>query len=430
MPRVKRRIEEFVTGTEGAAETATEVDEIETAEQIEGADEIAEIIENLEGATRARVIIQRRAPGKASFTFCAEMTLEDFKASGIADISKRFGGGKYQLKFKDDDGKWAGTRTIDIDERLKGELDQPAGVSSNGDSTRTEMLMKELSAKDSSTTGMLLQMMQMQSQQAAQALAAQAQQNQANLQLLTAAMGNKGIDWKQISAILAPLTPIALEFVKNRSKDATMQAIETLAKAKELFGDSGGDSTMESLLKSFSPLIAAKLGQQATPPPDTQQQVQIESAPANVVPLESPQLPAPEPEPNDPEMFKALMKARLLQSIRSYYPLLLKAAQKGSQPDSYLEVILDQGLDEAPEAALDMLAEMLGKAGWEREVFGVEALPSPEWFEAFRKAFLEWYANAPEEAPLMANAAKVAPEPDLAPVAAEAKPEKVKGGKK
>lgn len=353
--------------------------------------QIDQIVRNMDG-TGGTVAVYRKAPRGLTFDYTERMSIEDFTANGMEEIKRRYGGGTYRLRFADQQSKYRGQATCSVDARVKGELDQPAAMAPASDGRAVEALTSEISRQKSDFGSIMLQMMQMQQQQAQQ-----------TLQILTAAMAQpKPQPMKEIAGMLAPFIPLAVKLIEGRATDSSLKAIETIAKVKDLFGGDGGGGdgggTIEKLLTSLAPSIVAKLQAAQAPVPAPQDQ------PQNVVSLPNPQLPAPEAAQSqieDPEMFRMMV----IRAIRGSYPRLLKAAQKGTEPQSYFDTIMDD-LEDQPGPVLDAFIAILCKDDWASVLFAVDPLPELEWFEKLRQEFLAWAKENEQQA--AADAAELA----------------------
>lgn len=102
-------------------------------------------------------------------------------------------------------------------------------------------------------------------------------------------------------------------------------------------------------------------------------------------------LRTPTPTPGQMNILKTLIRSRCQAAL----PMLAAAAQGGSNPESYADVIGDTL--EATPTLIPPAVEMLKAPDWKRQIFGGDELPEPAWFDELRQMLLEQFVQAEAE---------------------------------
>lgn len=370
-------------------------DQEPTEEEVEE-EELGELAKTLDLGQTGMVRLYRRAPGGSKFYFTETIPAEVFSQDGIDGIKTKFGGGEYRLQFCREN-KIVKSKSLFIDPRLKGQLDQPA---QSADNHALTLAIEKISAKSSGdNNGLILGFMQMM------------QQNQKDMVAVisSALAANKpqGTSAADIGKMLMPFVPLLRDLVVRRSDPAgnLKETLHTIRTARDMMGGNGNveerpeqPGLLERLLELAAPAL---MGMAAPSGLQQPQGAAIQSVAASPAPPAPAQIETQAPEetatiPSDPAMLRLIV----IRTIRAQYPKLLKAAMRGTEPASYFDVIADEYEDSNP-AVLATLVNILHEPGWCATLFGEESLPHKQWFEQLRQEFIDAYsepiAKEPEE---------------------------------
>lgn len=307
------------------------------------------------GGTGARAKIYRRGKLDRDFAFVEELPCENATEE---TIKEQFGGGLYKIQFLGSDGGYIKQIPLSIDWRIKGVLD---GQEPKKDTSQQDALMvavNRLAEKKEDTSGKLdmgqvfllmqqnndrmVQMMQS-SQQNMVTILAEAFKTRAT----PAPAVNGGFGTTEL---LAAFVPVITELIRRRSSP-----LEDMKALKELMdNDSDKDDMFEKIIKLGLPAVAAifaqKAGGNGLPNPGARAIPQVAgdgSPPTTVQP------------PNTPPMEPPITQQ---PQVAMFISVLLNAAAKDSNPESYA----------------DMIADVLPDEAWSRLLADLER---PEWFE-------------------------------------------------
>jgi hypothetical protein len=265
----------------------------------------------------------------------------------IDDIPARYGGGDYRL-FVRQKGRYLKSLEVSFDPRLKGELDQP---SSPGNATTPDFSLIAQIRED------------MRNQQAL------------FMNVLEKLAGNRPDPLEQIKT----LAEIKGLFGTDRVK--VSEIMEALKMGREMAADvDAGASVSDKIMNT----IANMLLKNAAPPA---------GPPAGRMQVLNPGRPAAQnPQEQEPPMNE---KTIIAKKISAFVPILLTAAQNGSDAAIYADMIADQ----VPPGAEKSVSEFLSGGAWfDRLAAQVPAcVEHREWFLTVSRLVLESLTPEPRQ---------------------------------
>jgi len=361
---------------EDESETENETDSRLVAEQQPDTTAEAEELQAIERIMRendlsgGQVMIFRRGRTDPAPLYLASMPAEQFS---VDEVSRLYGGGRYDFKFKDSRSKIRAQTRFGIDFRIKGEIDAPPTAPTPAPAV----------ADNKDLTQLMFTMLQ--------------QSNQNMVAIVTAALGRRDEPrpdpWASLAPLITAAAPLLSKMVENKGPMGSIkEVLEVIRHAKKLGdGKDDDDSAFSGILSAFGNLLSQRAGAMAAPPP-TQPMIsgagttsinlpqvmmgqKSEDIPASTAP------PAPEPTPMTPTDL-------VRQFARAQLPQFQRAAQRGTDPVSYADVLLDNLEDQAPQFVEPLLLMLRGPT-WCQDVFGSHPLPYQPWFDGLRAALID-----------------------------------------
>jgi len=350
-------------------------------------DQIRQLIRELDlGGGVAR--IHRRRPGAAQYTYEAEVPVDGFSQEMVRRVH---GGGDYAIKLVSRGGKFVRQLKFSIDASHVGEMDRKKEIAlpmNNGqDGNMMAFLLKSQEAAEQRAEAATHR-----AEQSMQLLMTSMMQSQTTLVQLMVGKPQPAAPepFSRIIEVMAPLlVPVITQAMQPRpsglgeigelvklARDLSPAAPTADAEPKE----EDMMDRLSKILQAGAPLVQAFLDRGRSQP---QPMAQVNPKPRPVQPAE----PTPIPSAQDLERQAAEKALRdLLGQLKMVTPVLVRAASKNSQIESYLDFV-DDYLDEQQYQALQML---LQRDDWVDTLFGGDpgVRSNMGWFENFRQMIL------------------------------------------
>lgn len=348
------------------------IDDVLEAQNERSADELAGILDELQGISdNSKVLVYKQPPKGGNWQYLTTIPAP-IPTTVLDELKANYGGGAYQMRIYTD-GAVRAHRRVDIAGAAK-DLDAPAvPVQNNGINEIFPVLMQHQQKSSSDMVTMMQMMMQQQAN-------ASAEQNKMLMGLATVLIpimaGNK-TDPVQLATTLAA----AMKPADNGG--GLKDTLALLASAKELFGGGdggGGDENMvQTALKAFGPAMGAVIEKGISAPPQP-----ALSAPSGMVSRsEMPRPPGaypPAPRPAMPPLPRpATMQPQAQPAYKSHPVLrvigddLMFMAARNYSPELAAEAILDR-LEAAKVGENDIMA------------LAIQFQTSPDWIADLAKA--------------------------------------------
>lgn len=324
--------------------------------------------------TGGLVMIFRQGRHDLEPFFLASIPTDSFT---VEDVVQRFGGGRYQFRFKDGRGKMAAFARFSADHRLKGQIDDtPPAPAPPPPPPVTD-------SKDMMT--LLMSML-------AQAQGAQQKSSETLIAVVTAAMSRpepQRVDpWASIGPVLTAISPLVSKAMEQKGPIGSIKEVLDLMKHAKSIG--GGDERegdgFSGIISAVGSLLAQRAqAQQPAPMIETNGQPAFAgAAPVTMLPdAAASGLPtAPATSPN------MTIEGKILFYGKMQLGKLSRAAQRGVDPVSYADVLLNE-LDDLDPAYAYALIDALKAPDWMVRIFGQTAVPFQPWFDQLREALLE-----------------------------------------
>jgi len=337
------------------------------------------------------VMVFRTGKGEIKPVYMGSMPVSEF---GVDEVVGKFGGGKYLFKFRDRNrNKIITSCSFAADYRLKGEID------------RTEQPAAPPPPPVTDSKDMMTLLMSM----LAQAQSAQQKSSETLIAVVTAAMSRPEPatrdPWLSIAPVISAVTPFISKAMENKGPIGSIKEVLDLMKhAKEIGGDSGGESDgITGIISTIGNLLAQRAqAQQAMPMPAPNgnnfgADLQLPLASGHATATDHTPTGA---APNSPMTIEAKIQFYGKMQLGK----LARAAQRGVDPVSYADVLLNE-LDDLDPAYAYALADALKAPDWMQRIFGVPAVPFQPWFDQLREALLEEPLTESEGRPASAPAA-------------------------
>jgi hypothetical protein len=246
----------------------------------------------------------------------------------------------------------------------------------------------------------------------AQAQSAQQKSSETLIAVVTAAMSRPEAatrdPWASIAPVITAVTPFITKALENKGPIGSIKEVLDLMKhAKEIGGDGGGESDgLAGIIATVGNILAQRAQMQpAAPAPmngqtfgaDLQLPQASGHAPAAPAAPDHPHRQEPAPNPS------MTIEAKIQFYGKTQLGKLARAAQRGVDPVSYADVLLNE-LDDLDPAYAYALADALKAPDWTARIFGAPTVPFQPWFDQLRESLLE--AQQPEPAPEKEKAAK------------------------
>lgn len=374
-------------------------------------DKLRDIIDNND-ISGGYIRLLRKGPTDVDYLYVAKIRVEDFD---IDNIKKVYGGGAYKVWTHRADGKKYRLFEFGIDARMMGAMDDttiraralPTPSSNPEPSKSTLDTLLRIMPQQQDNTPLLMKVMENSAAKSDQMMmlmvTMMTKSQEAQASNLTAMMGamaqlagkNSGGDGGT-----AAIVPVLIEMIKSKEsgKSAVSSLAETVGVVKEIKnlmeGKSEDDeekeeSMFDKLIKLGAPLLANVMAARAGmtgPPPGPG--VSVGPAPVPVPPRlrdgaqvanangTAPPTAAPSPAVSDEN--RAI--------IGLFMGQLLKAAQRGSDPAIYADLVLDTLNDQQ----FGELSGVLADEDWQAKLFGNDPriVAQQAWFEELRNILL------------------------------------------
>lgn len=380
-PRKRRRnrVEPILDDLDHTAPNADELPAITgndgmTAEERRLAKE-GEKVQNILAAnknTGAKVMVSRKNRQTGRFGVLATIPIDEYDED---QLQVEYGGGQYLSRVRLPNGRLGESWTWDVDSSVRPYTDgiqQPASTAidaipriidavrdrnSNGESIRE--VIETITDRNAQTFQMMMKQMQ--------------DSNAQMLTLITTMNRHQPVQDTTMSSMMNTM----LSAIMTQKTQGVDQLVDAFVKLKDLSGDGGGgggkNDVMDTIIGMMAPLAGQLMGKLAP------QQL---PAPA----------PAPLPEtaqqnPNIPQP-----KSNVPNQIKAVADMILRLAQKDTDPVSAVNVISDL-IDEAQS---DKITTFLENDNWwtNMMMFEDRAIPFKPWFEKVRKEWLDIYEDS------------------------------------
>lgn len=307
--------------------------------------------------------IFRQKPNAAQFDYEGELPVDGFS---LETIKKAYGGGLYNIRFAAKGGRYVRSVRFSIDSRHIGSLSElktemPSNNSTNDNSALLAMMMQQQQSQQAQQSSMMTLMVTMMTE---------SQKSMAGV--MAAAIGGnrmQNVTPDHSSKIIEMMTPIMIESMKPRGGMSEMA--ENIKMVKELIGSEKEEKEqdmLDKLMQVGAPLLGAFMNRNQPQP-----------QPQPVQRIEPPKVETPESLAKD-------RANKLLQKLKFITPILVRAANKNTAIESYVD-ILNDSLD---EEGMKMLVYSLQQPEWVAILFNnnPEVLANFGWFENFRDMIL------------------------------------------
>lgn len=359
-------------------------------------DEIKSIISDLDAGGTVR--LERKGPFDSVFAYIQKIPVKQFD---IDIIKNMYGGGEYKAKTFRSNGQMYRPFSFSIDNRIKGRLDESQikdMAEGKDDSTMRKAADLAMSMVKSTpdNSDMFLKMMQMQGHKSDQMMTLMMTQMQNSMQMMVTMMtqsqqsqASAGAEMMKAMAMMnsnksgpdfaTSLTPVLVEMIRSRGSEKSdlSQFMEMFSTFKELTGGEKEDRSLtDKIIDVAGPVLMGLFGRMG----------QGSGMPAQMV---IPQIPQQVSQPvvdHEPETQNESMK--LLSLVVGQ---LFKAADKGSDPTLYADLIVDVLTDQQYVE----LIQALTLDDWKVKLFGqdVRAQKHGVWLDELRKTLLNYDNN-------------------------------------
>jgi len=379
-PRKRRRnrVEPILDDLDHTAPNADELPAITgndgmTAEERRLAKE-GEKVQNILAAnknTGAKVMVSRKNRQTGRFGVLSTIPIDEYDED---QLQVEYGGGQYLSRVRLPNGRLGESWTWDVDSSVRPYTDgiqQPPSSAidaipriidavreraGGGESMRD--VIESISDRNAQTFQMMMKQMQ-----------------DSNAQMLTL-ITTMNRHQPQQDTTMSSMMNTMLTAIMTQKTQGVDQLVDAFVKLKDLSGDGGGggkNDVMDTIIGMMAPLAGQLMGKLAP------QQL---PAPAPV--------PLPEtaqPNPNIPQP-----KSNVPNQIRAVADMILRLAQKDTDPVSAVNVISDL-IDEAQS---EKITDFLEKDNWwtNMMMFEDRAIPFKPWFEKVRKEWLDIYEDS------------------------------------
>lgn len=349
------------------------------------------------------VKLYRRGQRESGFRWCDDMDVESFSESMIGRV---WGGGDYLAQFIDSEGNKVARRSFGIDHKVKGEKDMPTTAAPDAGGLKMEdvlnLLKAEREANAPSKDNDVLKMMQISQHRSDEMmklfLTLSMEGNKTMMSALSTMMTGRPAA-EPTSKMMEAMTPLVLQMLNRqdrREENPLIKSIADLKEVKELLDDGGNEkeSMFDRLLGALAPMLAQGMMQrgagparQPAPPPAQQlHQPTVQSEP--IIINTAPASPIMSATPVD-------RHTSVIDRIQPFVPLLVIAASNDTDPNSYVDILLDVTSDDE----LRTLTGILKQPDWRTILFAKHPQTGDHsaWFEQLRTEILNAtdHANQP-----------------------------------
>ena len=344
------------------------------------ADRVMEMLADVAGDERAKIMIYRVAIGGKN-VFCDELAPEEFEAGGIKLIRDRFGDGEFIVKLY---GTIPGTSRFAIRARSNVTIDKPRGLAPTPHQAQDSGMADALHQLAENQARMLDAIT---NRPAADPMAEMTKM----LAMMTAMRTAMGLDTKT-----APKSSIA----------EMVDAIRELKAANGLIEGKDDDESLTGMVKSMLPVIVEVMGKSRQPNPGPFPAIMPPGSIATATPPSTDTTPAQSPqiatEGHDMGMDEQLAAI----ALKGYLAALLILAQKNADPMEGANLIVDKLPDEIVDLMeLETWFEMLLQ-------IAPQVAPYREWMTKARDlAIAELYRDDDPEDTAAGTGAPPAPDP-------------------
>lgn len=223
------------------------------------------------GGENSSVRILRRAANTTNFAYCAKIPIDLFQVDSLA---VRYGGGTYRCQVVNALGQYGKSFTIDIDPRIKGEIDQPS--TQTQDPLQTMRAFKELTGDNANP---FMEMMRSQAERAekveAEMRAARVASSDQTTKLILGLASAVAPVFAAMMARPAPPESQLMTILVSKmldKPDNSEAMLNAFVKLKELTTDGSNDKStkeeggmIKEILKLAGPVIAGAMMPQQQP---------------------------------------------------------------------------------------------------------------------------------------------------------------------
>jgi hypothetical protein len=323
--------------------------------------------------TGAKVMVSRKNRQTGRFGVLATIPIDEYDED---QLQVEYGGGQYLSRVRLPNGRLGESWTWDVDPSVRPYTDgiqQPASTAidaipriidavrdrnSGGENIRE--VIETITDRNAQTFQMMMKQMQDSNAQMLTLITTMNRQQPAQDTMMSSMMNT------MLSAIMTQ---------KTQSVD---QLVDAFVKLKDLSGEGGGagkNDVMDTIIGMMAPLAGQLMGKLAP---------QLPVAPV-------PQ-PLPETAQQNPNI--AQPKSNVPNQLKAIADMILRLAQKDTDPVSAVNVISDL-IDEKLE---DKMREFLANDNWwtNMMMFEDRVIPYKSWFEKVREEFLDIYDDSEE----------------------------------
>lgn len=321
--------------------------------------------------TGAKVILSRKNRQTGRYATLSSIPVDEYDED---QLQIEYGGGQYLSRVRLPNGKLGDSWTWDVDPSVRPYTDEVSKGSSNSidaipriidavrERTNGGESMREVIETISDRNAQTFQMMMKQMQDS----------NAQMLTLITTMNRQQPVQDTMMSSMMNTM----LSAIMTQKTQSVDQLVDAFVKLKDLSGEGGGggkNDVMDTIIGMMAPLAGQLMGKLAP------QQL---PAPA----------PAPLPEtaqqnPNIPQP-----KSNVPNQIKAVADMILRLAQKDTDPVSAVNVISD--LIDEPQSV--KITDFLEKDNWwtNMMMFEDRVIPFKPWFEKVREEWLDIYNDS------------------------------------
>lgn len=335
------------------------------------------------------VRLQRKGPVDATFQYLTKVPVEQFD---IDHIKKTFGGGDYKAQTFRANGQMYKPFEFSIDYRFKGAMDEgtmkslASGANDTNTALKTWEMVSKITDANKSDDKMMFRMMEMQSSKSDQMMALLMTQMAKSQEMQTQMMTNMMTAMATIMSSNRPqggdsfstaLTPILIKMIdSNSSRQGSLtEALEVIKSVKEIVGPGSVEDKEEDMISKI-----ARLGMQAVAMVAQARSGQVPGQQVPQIPQTSVIADTPQ-QPNNVTNIDSVQ-----QQVQSFIFMLIHAAERGSDPSLYYDMVVDN-LD---DNSINQLKLILVQPDWTTKLFenNPRVMACLPWFESLRQLFL------------------------------------------
>lgn len=386
----------------------------EMAEDLER-ESIAEIADLLQSERLNSGTIKLKRVSPRGDEYVATISVDHYKERGDEGIAEDYGGGQYRLIFHASNGQFVTQKTIRIDARRKGKLDQvePGPPDASG-SALLQAIAKLSPPQDKEAT--FLKMLELQQNQSNQFMQAMQTANASMITAITSMVaalkpaategGGKGLDLLTALQVFDKLKPTS-------SAGDTLKVLEFAHRLiMERKDEEEDEGWFEKLIRGIAPMLIGGMQQPGSMQPQPWQPPALPPAEVQSPSVQSPSQPATHnqqpansdnPQPTGTETVQMESEAAPMNiedqirfTAKQVLPMLLFKASTGATPEDVAELAANPAL--LNDEQFDALVALLRKDDWPKQIFGsVSAIMlQRKWFDRLREEIIK-IADAPDD---------------------------------